>query len=167
MRNQTQLISDSSLIILPCWLPCKTLPNRFIHLLRMHIFHTPIHTHIYRYLYRDCHCTLFWQVFWRCTHCWQMEIDVRQGEGRVGQTMHPISPENEDNPKSVCRLAPWQFVNQLHVYGVYSKLFHVSIICSACKQNPRRDETRKSLTCDAHFSNTNWQHPKAFGLALI
>lgn len=39
---------------------------------------------------------------------------TRGAKGREGQTMHPISPENEDNPKSVCRLAPWQFVNQLH-----------------------------------------------------
>lgn len=45
---------------------------------------------------------------------WKLMFD----KGREGQTMHPISPENEDNPKSVCHLAPWQSTTYM-AYIVY------------------------------------------------
>lgn len=120
IQNRTQLISDSSLIILPCWLPCKTLPNRFKQLLRMHNYRTHVNTYtIYMYpIYICIDCATahyFGKFFGHCTRCWQMEIDVRWGEEG---SMHPISPENADNPLSVCRLAPSQF----GVFGGQSKL---------------------------------------------
>lgn len=54
-----------------------------------------------------------------------------------------------------------------YYYTAIYSIYNVSITCSACKQNLKRDEMRKSLTCDAHFSNALRQHPKAFGLPLI
>lgn len=72
IQNRTQLISDSSLIILPCWLPCKTLPNRFKQLLRMHNYRTHVYPYtIYMYpiyICIDCATAHYFGKFFATAH---------------------------------------------------------------------------------------------------